>query len=73
MQSEMIREISPGMPDILRSIQALPGVAVNNEFKAEYNVRGGNQDENLVLVNNTQVYEPYHIKEALMPVSGYLM
>jgi outer membrane receptor protein involved in Fe transport len=64
MQSERIREISVGMPDILRSIQSLPGISVNNEFKAEFNVRGGNQDENLVLVNNTNVYEPYHVKEA---------
>lgn len=64
MQSDRIREISVGMPDILRSIQALPGISVNNEFKADFNVRGGNQDENLILVNGTQVYEPYHIKEA---------
>lgn len=64
MQSERIREISAGMPDILRSVQSLPGITVNNEFKADFNVRGGNQDENLVLVNNAAVYEPFHIKEA---------
>jgi hypothetical protein len=64
VNSERIREISVGMPDILRSMQAMPGVATNNEFKADFNVRGGNQDENLVLVNGTQVYEPFHIKEA---------
>ncbi|MFZ1291171.1 MAG: TonB-dependent receptor [Melioribacteraceae bacterium] len=64
LQSDRIREISAAMPDILRSVQSLPGVIVNNEFKADFNVRGGNQDENLVLVNGTQVYEPYHIKEA---------
>lgn len=64
MQSESIRELSAGMPDILRSVQYLPGIAVNNEFKADYNVRGGNQDENLILVNGAKVYEPFHIKEA---------
>jgi len=64
IQSERIREISAAMPDILRSVQALPGITVNNEFKADFNVRGGNQDENLVLVNNATVYEPFHIKEA---------
>lgn len=64
IQSEKLRNISAGMPDILRSIQALPGIAVNNEFKADFNVRGGNQDENLVLVNSAVVYEPFHIKEA---------
>lgn len=42
IQSEKIREISVAMPDILRSVQALPGITVNNEFKADFNVRGGN-------------------------------
>ncbi len=64
MQSERITEISAGMPDILRSLQSLPGITVNNEFKADFNVRGGNQDENLILVNGAKVYEPFHIKEA---------
>ena len=64
MQSKQMEEISSVAPDVFRSIQALPGIAVNNEFSAKFNVRGGNYDENLVLVNGTQVYEPFHIKEA---------
>jgi len=64
LQSEQIKEVTSTIPDVLRSIQMLPGVSTNNEFSAKYNVRGGNQDENLVLVNDTKVYEPYHLKEA---------
>lgn len=64
LRSERLGNISSGIPDILRSVQSLPGITANNEFKANFNVRGGNQDENLVLVNNTIVYEPFHIKEA---------
>ncbi len=64
MQSEEIKEISSVSADVFRSIQSLPGISVNNEFSAKFNVRGGNYDENLVLVNGTQVYEPFHIKEA---------
>ncbi len=64
IQSERITEISPSMPDVMRSVQALPGISSDNEFSAEFNVRGGNKDENLVLVNGAQVYQPYHIKEA---------
>ena len=63
IQSKRIREIAAAMPDILRSVQSLPGVITNNEFKADFNVRGGSQDENLIVVNGTKVYEPYHIKE----------
>ena len=64
LQSKRITEITSVIPDVLRSVHALPGVAADNEFSAKFNVRGGNYDENLVLVNGAQVYEPFHIKEA---------
>lgn len=64
LQSKRIEQISGLLPDVFRSIQMLPGIAVNNEYSAKFNVRGGNYDENLVLVNGTQVYEPFHLKEA---------
>ena len=64
LQSEKLGEITSVIPDVLRSVQMLPGVAVNNEFSSKFNVRGGNPDENLVLINGTQVYDPYHVKEA---------
>ncbi|MFO7448474.1 MAG: TonB-dependent receptor [Ignavibacteriaceae bacterium] len=64
LQSKEMEEMSSVFPDVFRSIQALPGIAANNEFSGKFNVRGGNNDENLVLVNGTQVYEPFHIKYA---------
>ena len=64
LQSDKIKKISTAMPDVLRALQFLPGIAANNEYSAEFNVRGGNKDENLVLVNGAEVYEPFHIKEA---------
>ncbi|MBI3587010.1 MAG: TonB-dependent receptor [Ignavibacteriales bacterium] len=64
LQSKRISEITSVMSDVLRSVQALPGISANNEFSAKFNVRGGNYDENLVLVNGAQVYEPFHVKEA---------
>ncbi len=64
LQSKRIEQISGILPDVFRSIQMLPGIAVNNEYSAKFNVRGGNYDENLVLINGTQVYEPFHLKEA---------
>lgn len=38
------------------------GVSSNNEFSSTYNVRGGNYDENLVYVNNMQIYRPFLAK-----------
>jgi outer membrane receptor for ferrienterochelin and colicin len=63
LQSDKIKTMTSVIPDVLRSVQMLPGVSANNEFSAKFNVRGGNQDENLILVNGTQVYDPYHVKE----------
>ncbi|MDB5257192.1 MAG: hypothetical protein JWM14_1887 [Chitinophagaceae bacterium] len=38
------------------------GVSSNNELSSTYNVRGGNYDENLVYVNNMQIYRPFLAK-----------
>jgi hypothetical protein len=63
LQSETIKRVTSLIPDVMRSVQMLPGVSTNNEFSSKFNVRGGNQDENLVVVNGTQVYDPFHVKE----------
>jgi hypothetical protein len=64
LQSENIEKSTSLMSDVLRSVQFLPGVTADNELSAKFNVHGGNADENLVLINGTEVYEPYHVKEA---------
>ena len=48
-----------GFEDILK---ALPSVSSNNELSSQYNVRGGNYDENLVFVNDIEVYRPQLIR-----------
>lgn len=40
----------------------LAGVNNNNELSTQYNVRGGNFDENLVYVNGIEVYRPFLIR-----------
>ena len=40
-------------------LTTLPGVSSNNELSAQYNVRGGNFDENLVYVNDIEIYRPF--------------
>jgi len=64
LQSDRLVDITSVIPDVFRSIQSLPGISANNEFSAKFSVRGGTYDENLVLVNGAQVYEPFHVKEA---------
>ena len=54
--------ILPGLiePDIMQSIQALPGVESTNESIANINVRGGTNDQNLVLWDNIKMYHSGH-------------
>lgn len=39
-----------------------PGVVSNNELSSQYSVRGGNFDENLVYVNDIQIYRPFLVR-----------
>ena len=45
-------------------IKMLPGTASNNELSSQYNVRGGNFDENLIFVNGIQIYRPFLVRNA---------
>jgi hypothetical protein len=44
------------------SLKTLPGVNISNELSTQYSVRGGNFDENLVYVNEIEVYRPFLIR-----------
>ncbi len=50
-----------GEADVLRTVQLLPGVLARNDFDAGYNVRGGESDQNLVLLDGIPVYNPFHL------------
>jgi len=43
-------------------ITTLPGVASHSELSSGYSVRGGSYDENLVYINDVEVYRPYLIR-----------
>jgi hypothetical protein len=38
------------------------GVSSSNELSSQYNVRGGNYDENLVYVNDIEIYRPFLVR-----------
>jgi len=55
------------MPSVSGSIEAMIksaglGVTSNNELSSQYNVRGGNFDENLIYVNDIEIYRPFLIR-----------
>ena len=47
---------------IENTLMTMPGVNNNNELSTQYNVRGGNFDENLVYVNGIEVYRPFLVR-----------
>jgi len=50
-----------GEVDVIRAIQLLPGVTTVGEGASGFNVRGGNIDQNLILLDEAPVYNSSHL------------
>lgn len=50
-----------GEVDVIRAIQLLPGVTTVGEGASGFNVRGGNIDQNLILLDEAPVYNSAHL------------
>ena len=59
--AEVRRLPAIGETDVLRSVALLPGVVARNDFSAGFNVRGGEADQNLVLLDGIPIYNPFHL------------
>ncbi|MDT0557441.1 carboxypeptidase-like regulatory domain-containing protein [Ichthyenterobacterium sp. W332] len=59
---ELIRTIKGAQPGVENILKTLPGVNISNELSTQYSVRGGNFDENLVYVNEIEVYRPFLVR-----------
>jgi len=46
--------------DLLRSLASLPGVQSTGDVSAKFNVRGGETNQNLILLDGMPVYYPFH-------------
>ncbi len=62
LEPETIKRIpglSPGAENVLK---LMAGVNSNSDMSSQYSVRGGNYDENLVYVNEIEVYRPFLVR-----------
>ncbi|MBI9063882.1 MAG: TonB-dependent receptor [Marinilabiliaceae bacterium] len=59
-----------GEPDILKAIQLQNGVKTVTDGASFYYVRGGNFDQNLVLMDEAPVYSPSHIMGLVSVING---
>jgi hypothetical protein len=49
-----------GERDILKVATTMPGIKTAGEGSSGYNVRGGKEDQNLILLDNAVIYNPTH-------------
>ena len=63
ISGEEMRGAAPVLfePDVIRTVQLLPGTVAKNDYSIGYNVRGGESDQNLVLLDGVTVFNPSHL------------
>ncbi|MCL6272484.1 TonB-dependent receptor [Muricauda sp. 2012CJ35-5] len=66
--------ILPGLiePDVLQTVQALPGIESIDETVSDINVRGGTNDQNLILWNGIKMYQSGHFFGLISAFNPYL-
>lgn len=66
--------ILPGLiePDVLHQIQALPGISSVDETVSDINIRGGTNDQNLLLWDGIKMYHSGHFFGLISAFSPYL-
>ncbi|MGH7453431.1 MAG: carboxypeptidase-like regulatory domain-containing protein, partial [bacterium] len=47
--------------DLFRALQTLPGVTARTDFSGALYIRGGNPSENIILLDDVRIYNPYHM------------
>lgn len=50
-----------GEMDVVKSLESVPGVKPHSDGSTFYYVRGGQRDQNLILVDDAPVYNPSHL------------
>ena len=49
-----------GEQDVIKSLDALPGITLQGDGSTLFFVRGGNKDQNLILIDDAPIYNPAH-------------
>ncbi|MCB9069522.1 MAG: TonB-dependent receptor [Calditrichae bacterium] len=61
MQPAQVRDLPAILEaDLFRAIQLLPGIKASSDFSSGLYIRGGSQDQTLILLDRTTVYNPSH-------------
>ncbi|WP_169304755.1 TonB-dependent receptor [Chloroherpeton thalassium] len=61
IEPKQTKVLAGGAEDVLRSLQAIPGVLAQNDFSSQLFVRGSGPDQNLMLMDDIEVFNPYRL------------
>ncbi len=61
-EAQQVASLSGGVEGLIKT---LPSVNSNTELSSQYMVRGGNYDENLIYINDIEIYRPFLIRNSL--------
>ncbi len=67
--------VLPGLtdPDILQSLQLLPGISSPTESASNLHIRGGTPDQNLILYDGIKIYHQGHLFGMISPFNPYVV
>jgi len=58
---EQVQALPGAAEDVLRSLQTTPGVLAASDFSSQLIVRGGGPDQNLIILDDVEVFNPYRL------------
>jgi outer membrane receptor protein involved in Fe transport len=62
LSREEVRQMPHAADDLYRAVKRLPGSA-GGDFTAKINVRGGEENELMVVLDGLELHEPFHLKD----------
>jgi hypothetical protein len=62
MSREDIQSVPQIGEDVFRAVNRLPGLS-SGDYSAHFSIRGGRHDETLILLDQLEIFEPYHLKD----------
>ena len=57
-----------GEPDVIKALEFQPGISFYGDGSTYFNVRGGNYDQNLILLDEATIYNPSHLLGIFSPI-----
>lgn len=62
------RSVLLGEPEMLKSLETIPGISFQSDASSFFYVRGGNRDQNLILLDDAPIFNPTHLLGLFTPI-----